>query len=38
VDHSGFIYIMDKNGVYVQHFPYDASVQDIISAVSNLLK
>lgn len=38
VDHSGFIYIMDKNGVYVQHFPYDANVKDITDAVSNLLK
>ena len=38
VDHSGFIYIMDKNGVYVQHFPYDASAEDITAAVSNLLK
>lgn len=38
VDHSGFIYIMDKNGAYVQHFPYDANVQDITNAVSNLLK
>ncbi len=38
VDHSGFIYIMDKNGAYVQHFPYDASVQDITSSISGLLK
>ncbi len=38
VDHSGFIYIMDKNGVYIQHFPYDANVKDITDAVSNLLK
>ena len=38
VDHSGFIYIMDKNGVYVQHFPYDTSVKDITDAVFNLLK
>jgi len=38
VDHSGFIYLMDKNGAYVQHFPYDASVKDITDAVSNLLK
>jgi cytochrome oxidase Cu insertion factor (SCO1/SenC/PrrC family) len=37
VDHSGFIYIMDKDGVYVQHFPYDASAQNIADAVLNLL-
>ena len=38
VDHSGYIYIMDKNGIYVQHFSYDSSVQEITDAVSNLLK
>ena len=38
VDHSGFIYIMDKDGAYVQHFPYDSSVKDIAYAISNLLK
>lgn len=37
VDHSGFIYIMDKNGVYIQHLPFDASVQDVVSIVSGLL-
>lgn len=38
VDHSGFIYIMDKNGAYVKHFAYDASAQDVAQAVSELLK
>lgn len=38
MDHSGFIYLMDKNGVYIQHFPYDASVQDIADAVLQLLE
>ena len=38
VDHSGFIYIMDKNGKYVKHFPYDASAQDVAAAVTELLK
>jgi cytochrome oxidase Cu insertion factor (SCO1/SenC/PrrC family) len=38
VDHSGFIYIMDKNGKYVKHFSYDASAQDVAGAVSDLLK
>lgn len=38
VDHSGFIYVMDKNGAYVQHFSYDTNPQEIADAVSNLLK
>ncbi len=38
VDHSGFVYLMDKNGVYVQHFPYDVNAQEITDAVLNLLK
>ncbi len=38
VDHSGFIYIMDKNGAYIQHFPYDADAYEITAAVSKLLK
>ncbi len=38
VDHSGFIYIIDKNGAYVQHFPYDAGADEIVSAISKLLK
>ncbi len=38
IDHSGFIYLMDKNGAYVQHFPYDATAQDIVAAITNLLK
>lgn len=38
IDHSGFIYVMDKNGAYIQHFPYDADAQEIASAVSKLLE
>lgn len=38
MDHSGFVYIMDKNGTYVQHFPYDASAKDITAALMDLLK
>lgn len=33
VNHSGFIYMMDKQGKYVQLFPYDAPAQDIAQAV-----
>jgi protein SCO1/2 len=38
INHSGFIYIMDKNGAYVKHFPYDASAQEVTYEVSGLLK
>lgn len=38
MDHSGFIYVMDKSGSYVQHFPYDADAEEIAAAVSSLLK
>lgn len=38
IDHSGFIYIMDKNGKYVKHFSYDANAEEIAGAVSDLLK
>lgn len=38
VDHSGFIYIMDKNGAYTQHFPYDAGADEITASISKLLK
>lgn len=38
VNHSGFIYLMDRDGKYVRHFPYDASEQDIAAALQPLLK
>lgn len=38
VDHSGFIYVMDKKGVYVQHFSYDTKAQDIVDAVLKMLE
>jgi len=38
VDHSGFIYLMDRDGKYVTHFPYDASAQSIVETVKPLLK
>lgn len=38
VNHSGFIYLMDKNGVYVRHFPYDANAQELANAVLEQLK
>jgi protein SCO1/2 len=37
VDHSGFIYLMDKNGRYVRHFNYDASSEEMAAAVREVL-
>jgi len=38
VDHSSFIYVMDKNGVYSKHFSYDAPANEIANTVLELLK
>lgn len=38
VDHSGFIYLMDRDGKYVTHFPYDASVNTIADVLKTHLK
>jgi protein SCO1/2 len=34
VDHSGYIYLMSKDGKYIRHFPYDATPQELAQAVS----
>jgi protein SCO1/2 len=33
VDHSGFIYLMDRNGQYLAHFPPDATADAIAARV-----
>lgn len=33
VDHSGYIYLMDKNGKFVSVFPYNASDEEIAKAL-----
>lgn len=33
MDHSGYIYLMDKDGKYLKHFAYDASAEDVVTAV-----
>ena len=33
IDHSSFIYLMDKDGKYAQHFSYDAPVEAVTKAV-----
>jgi len=38
INHSSFVFVMDKNGVYVQHFPYNASAEELASAVLRELK
>lgn len=38
VDHSGYIYLMDRNGKYIRHFSYDASPEEMAQAVRPLLK
>jgi protein SCO1/2 len=37
VDHSGYIYLMNRQGVYVKHFQYDASPEQLAAAVKELL-
>lgn len=36
VDHSGFLYVMDKKGEYIQHFPYDVSVDELTQTLKAL--
>ena len=38
IEHSGFIYIMDKNGAYAKHFLYTVSAEDLKNAVLGVLK
>jgi protein SCO1/2 len=34
MDHSTFIYLMDRNGEYVRHFPYGTNADDLAAAIS----
>lgn len=38
VAHSGLIYLMGRNGEYIQHFSHDVPAQTLLSAVKPLLK
>jgi protein SCO1/2 len=38
VDHSTIIYMMGKDGSYLEHFSYDAKEQDIANAIKEALK
>jgi protein SCO1/2 len=35
MDHSTFIYLMDRNGEYLRHFPYGVSADDLAEAISS---
>jgi len=37
VDHSGFLYLMDKEGKYVTHFGPDVKAEDVATAIRKLL-
>ncbi|HKJ61351.1 MAG TPA: SCO family protein [Hyphomicrobiales bacterium] len=34
MDHSAFIYLMDRNGQYLRHFPYGTNADDLAAAIS----
>lgn len=38
VNHSGIIYLMGKDGAYVQHFSYDVGEKDVVAAINAYLK
>ncbi|MBA4274210.1 MAG: SCO family protein [Alphaproteobacteria bacterium] len=38
IDHSGFIYLMDKRGRYVAHFAHTISETDLTSKLNQLVK
>ena len=37
VDHSSFIYLMDGEGLYVTHFPHNATAEEIAERLAKLL-
>ncbi len=37
VDHTGFMYLMDGKGDYLQHFPHNVSVENLAGALSKQL-
>ena len=38
MDHSGYIYVMDQEGKYVKHFPYNVSEQELVDELKPFLK
>ena len=37
VDHTGIVYVMDRNGAYVDHFSYDVSPAEMTARLNKLL-
>ena len=37
MDHSTFIYLMDRNGEYLRHFPYGTNADDLAAAISEVV-
>ncbi len=37
MDHSGFIYLMDRNGKYLTHFTYDAEPKKLVSGIKEAI-
>lgn len=37
VDHSGFLFLMDKNGEYVEHFPHTVAEQTLVDTLRRVI-
>jgi protein SCO1/2 len=37
VDHTGFMYLMDKDGLYLQHFPHNVTVDNLADSLGKHL-
>ena len=37
IDHSAFIYLMDKNGKYYTHFPHNVDAEEILKELDNII-
>lgn len=38
VDHSGFVFLMDKNGEYLEHFPHTVAEQTLTDTLTRTIK
>lgn len=38
MDHSSFMYLMDRNGDYVRHFPHNVDAKDLAEALGNAIE
>ena len=37
IGHSGYIYLMDKNGNYIDHFNYDISIKELYKKLNSII-